>query len=198
MMRALGVGVILVALLLTVAGAEEAQTAWHTVRHRPIVDGESLAGVRLGETVDDATRALGVAPADIGHENLKSRAEYLYALRGPNDDWALMITAMLTIGSPQVEAIHMTVLRRNERVLPYVGLTKRGYRSGESTTRLRTLYGTPDEIFQRLASTPVWWWYRDAGLIVSPEVQGDQYLASQIAVVRPRLTASEVRRLVVP
>ena len=197
-MSGVSIGVTAAAVLLTVAAVAGAQTAWDTVRRRPIVDGESLAGVRLGASIEDATRALGSAPAKISQEQLNSITEYLYDLKGPNDDWALVITPTLTIGSTRVEAIHMTVLRRTREIVPYLGRTKRGYRPGESTTRLRALYGAPDEILQRPATTPVWWWYREAGLIVSPEIKGDDYFASQIAVIPPGLSAAEVRRLVLP
>src|SRR5207237_10407001 len=108
--------------------------------------------------------------------------------KGQRDCWALMRSHTLSIGSTRLKAIHMTVLRRTREIVPYLGHTKRGYRPGESTTSLRALYGAPDEILQRPATTPVWWWYREAGLIVSPEIKGDDYFASQIAVIPPGLS----------
>src|SRR5207237_9407332 len=130
------------------AAVAGAQTAWDTVRRRPIFDGESLAGVRLGASIEDATRALGSAPAKISQEQLNSITEYLYDLKGPNDDWALVITPTLTIGSTRVEAIHMTVLRRTREIVPYLGHTKRGYRPGESTRGLGDVEGVADELVQ--------------------------------------------------
>jgi hypothetical protein len=183
----LGFATIVVLIAAAVCSAQ-----WETTREQPIVDGQSLAGIRLGETFENATQTLGLAPADISQEQLTSRTEHVYQLKASNDEWILTITATMTIGGAGIEAIHMTVLRRTPTITPYIGRTKKGYRPGESSERLRTLYGPPDAIFRNPATT-----YRDSGLVVSPEIEAD-YFASQIAIVRPGLSSAEVRRLVLP
>ena len=183
------------ALVLAIpALAQTTGEQWEAARRLPILDGEGLLGIRLGDALPVIVHKLG-PPGRSDPDNLRSTMEHTWQYVGPNEDWQLGLSVRYTIGQTGADAIHMLALRRNSTMpFPYLGRTRRGYAVGEGVERLHALYGAPDRTFTLPATAPRWSWYRAAGLVVSVPVQGN-YQATQIAVLRPNISADEAYRL---
>lgn len=190
-------GLTLLTLMLAVSAlGQTTSEMWETARRQPIVDGQGAVGIRLGDDLQSIVQKLG-PPDRSDAENRSSTMGHLWQHVGPNADWHLALNVSYTIGQTGADAIHVTAVRRNRTTpFPYLGRTQKGYAVGEGIERLRALYGTPDHIFALPPAAPRWFWYRAAGLVVSPPVQGD-YEATQFAVLRPNTSADEAHRLLI-
>ena len=139
------------------------------------------------------TNSLG-RPFKVEKFEAGARRDFLYAACGPGTIWGLVITAI--IRRDQVQAIEIVSARRHPEPHAYQGSTTRGYRLGDPGSRLRALYGAPDEVIVEPPARREYWWYQKAGLVVAPDervVQGEVEVA--LIVLSPDAPLIEVRRL---
>lgn len=142
-----------------------------------------------------ALASLGALPFKTDQSLDGSRRDLIYVIAPPSREWGILIRLTFTLRQAGLEMIHLTVARRETVASPYLGRTSRGYRPGDPKERLRSLYGSPDEVMTP-SGGPEFWWYKAAGLVVLPgeETIGDERQA-KLMVVRPNLSSAEVREL---
>jgi hypothetical protein len=132
--------IALTALLLAWANSASAVEIDRLSRE-PILDGEGVAGLKLGDSYDVMVHKLG-APGRTWHATSQgSVVEHAYAWDGPGQAWQIGLSVKFTIGSLGIDVIEVSALRRGTTGFPYLGRTRLGYAAGESEGRLRSLYG---------------------------------------------------------
>lgn len=174
-----------------VVRAQTAKQELDRVRREPIIDGRAAGGVQLGDTMVVVTKKLGGLPEKVEEFEEGRRRDFLYVWTDGQAQWALGVVFREDV----VTAIWIVASRRPPQPYPYQGRTNRGYQIGDPTERLRALYGAPDAVIADLG-LQTFWWYRAAGLLISPGeriVRGDA--ESSLIVLDPRATVQDVRRL---
>lgn len=191
---------LLVLILLALApeglSAQQSTAALDLARRQPIVDGQGLAGIRLGDTEEAVMAKLGGLPWKTTTSSDGWRRSHLYVAMSSADE-GMTIEVTFTLEEARAEAITLRSGRQPNRQYSYEGRTTRGYRLGEPKDRLRAVYGMPDEVIPSFAGSDELWWYRGAGLVAFPgekTIQGTH--ETRLTVVRPNLTSEQMRRLV--
>jgi len=163
-------------------------------RREPIIDGKGAAGIQLGDTEDAVIKTLGGLPWKIEEFEGGARRDFFYVGVDPQAQWTLGLG--ITFRRDRAQAIHIFGGRLPPGAYPYQGRTSRGYQLGDPPDRLRALYGAPDEVLSQRPGVQEFWWYRAAGLIISPgerAVRGE--MEASLIVLNPQATPAEVRRL---
>ncbi len=163
-------------------------------RRGPIIDGRGAAGIQLGDTAEAVIQKLGGLPWKTEEFEGGARRDFLYAAVDLQGQWALVLT--ISLRQNRAQAIQIVAARRPPAAHPYQGRTSRGYQLGDSPARLRALYGAPDEVISMRPGSQEFWWYRAAGLLITPperDVRGE--METSLIVLNPHATLAEVRRL---
>ena len=164
---------------------------------QPLVEGESAAGIRLGDSEDAVVAAFGGAsrPAEWlagGH-----RKDLVYQLGEPSGDWDVTIRVTFTSAEMGVEAIQLIIGRRPSVASPYLGRTARGYQPGQPSEVARALYGSPDSMIVASPESVALWWYREGGILFLPgETVGGNRNETRFIVLNPYLSPDDLARLV--
>lgn len=184
-------------LLLPVPGAGFAQTSLERARSRPIVEGESAAGIRLGDSEDAVVAALGGPPLRTERLNGGTRTDLVYELGEPSGDWDVTIRVTFTSDDMGVEALQLNIGRRPSVASPYLGRTTRGYQPGQPVELARALYGSPDSVILPSPGSAALWWYREVGIVLLPgETVGNGRNETRFLVLNPYLSPDDLVRLV--
>lgn len=184
-------------LLLLVPGAGFAQTSLEQARSQPIVEGESAAGIRLGDSEDAVVAALGGIPLRSELLAGGARKDLVYELGEPSGEWDITIRVTFTSAEMGVEAITFIIARRPPAAPPYLGRTTRGYQPGQPIELARALYGSPDRVILAPPGSAALWWYREAGIVFLPgETVGSDRNETRFIVLNPYLSPDALVRLV--
>lgn len=184
-------------LLLFVPGMGFAQTLLEQARSQPIVEGESAAGIRLGDSEDAVVAALGGPPLLTEWRNGDARKDLVYELREPSGDWDVTVRVTFTSDDMGVEAIQLIIRHRPSVGSPYLGRTTRGYQPGQPIESARALYGSPDSMILASPGSAPLWWYREAGIVFLPgETVGNDRNETRFIVLHPFLSPDDLGRLV--
>ncbi len=163
-------------------------------RREPIIDGKRAAGIQLGDTEDAVIKTFRGLPWKTEAFEEGARRDFIYVGVDPQAQWTFGLG--ITFRQNRVQAIHIFGGRRPPGAYPYQGRTSRGYQLGDPPDRLRALYGAPDEVLSQRPGVQEFWWYRAAGLLISPgerAVRGE--MEASLIVLSPQATPAEVRRL---
>ncbi len=184
--------------MLLVPGVGFSQTSLEQALSRPIVEGESAAGIRLGDSEDTVVAALGGPPLRSERLNGGARNDLVYEFGEPSGDWDVTIRVTFTSAEMGVEAIQLIVTRRPSVASPYLGRTTRGYQPGQPSELARALYGSPDSMILASPGSVALWWYREAGIVFLPgETVGTDRKHTRFIVLDPYLSPDDLARLVV-
>lgn len=184
-------------LLLFVPSVGAAQTPLEQARSQPIVEGESAAGIHLGDHEDAVVAALGGPPLRTEWLAGGARKDLVYELAESSGDWDLTIRVTFTSDDMGVEAIHLIMTRRPSVSPPYLGRTMRGYQPGQPIELARALYGLPDTTILAFPGSAALWWYREAGVVFLPgETVGTDRSETRFVVLNPFLSPDDLARLV--
>lgn len=184
-------------LLLPVPGAGFAQASLEHARSQPIVEGESAAGIRLGDSEDAVIAALGGPPLRTERLNGGTRKDLVYEFSEPSGDWDVTIRLTFTSDEMGVEAIQLIIARRPSVGSPYLGRTTRGYQPGQPMELARALYGSPDSTILASPGSAALWWYREAGIVLLPgETVGNDRNETRFIVLNPYVSPDDLVRLV--
>jgi hypothetical protein len=184
-------------LVLVGPGVGPAQASIEEARRQPIVEGESAAGIRLGDSEDAVVAALGGIPLPAERLAGGARTDLVYELGESSGDWDITIRLTFTSAEMGVEAIQMIVTRRPSAAPPYLGRTTRGYQPGQPIEVARALYGSPDGMILASPGSAALWWYREAGIVFLPgEIVGDDRHETRFIVLNPYLSPDDLVRLV--
>lgn len=184
-------------LSLFVSGAGVAQPSLEQARSQPIVEGESAAGIRLGDSEDAVVAALGGPPLRSERLNGGTREDLVYEFGEPSGDWDITIRVTFTTAEMGVEAIQLLITRRPSVASPYLGRTTSGYQPGQPIELARALYGSPDSMILASPGSAPLWWYREAGIVFLPgETVGNDRNETRFIVLNPYLSPDDLVRLV--
>ncbi|MBI4635316.1 MAG: hypothetical protein HY727_03110 [Candidatus Rokubacteria bacterium] len=184
-------------LSLFVSGAGVAQPSLERARRQPIVEGESAAGIRLGDSEDAVVAALGGPPLRSERLIGGTREDLVYELGEPSGDWDITIRVTFTTAEMGAEAIQLIITRRPSAAPPYLGRTTRGYQPGQPIESARALYGSPDSVILASSRSAALWWYREAGIVFLPgETVGHDRNETRFIVLHPFLSPDDLGRLV--
>ena len=165
-------------------------------RRQPIVEGQGLGGIQIGDTEEEIRKKMG-SPLRVHQSPDGLKRDLRYAAVGPGQEWGIIFDITLTLARGGAEAILLIVVRRPPTPYEYLGHTTRGYRPGEPPARALALYGKPDEILAGPPGSDELWWYRSLGLLIVP---GERSIMGQsqakLAVIRRNLTPAELRGIV--
>lgn len=191
-------GALVGALLsLSVPGVSFSQASLDRARRQPIVEGESAAGIRLGDSEDAVVAALGGVPLRSERLAGGARTDLVYELGESSGDWDITIRLTFTSAEMGVEAIQLIVTRRPSVASPYLGRTTRGYQPGQPIELARALYGSPDSTILASPGSAALWWYREAGIVLLPgETVGNDRNETRFIVLNPYVSPDDLVRLV--
>jgi hypothetical protein len=174
-----------------------AQAPLEQARSQPIIEGESAAGIHLGDNEDAVVAALGGPPLRTESLAGGARKDFVYELAEPSGDWDVTIRVTFTSHDMGVEAIHLIMARRPSVAPPYLGRTTRGYQPGQPVDLARALYGLPDSMILASPGSVALWWYREAGVVFLPgETVGTDRNETRFVVLNPFLSPDDLVRLV--
>lgn len=183
--------------LFVTPGVGFSQSSLQQARNQPIVEGESAAGIRLGDSEDGVVTAFGGPPLRTERRNGGIGADLVYEFGDPSGDWDITIRVTLTSEETGVEAIQLIIARRPTAAPPYVGRTTRGYQPGQPMELARALYGSPDSMVLASRGSAPLWWYREAGIVFLPgETVGNDRHETRFIVLNPYLSPGDLARLV--
>lgn len=183
--------------MLLLPGTSVAQTSLEWARTQPIVEGESAAGIRLGDSEDAVVTALGGAPLRSEWLAGGARRDLVYEFGESSGDWDVTIRVTFTSAEMGVEAIHVIIARRPSVASPYLGQTARGYRPSQPSDWARALYGAPDAMIATSPDSTALWWYRQAGIVFLPgEKVGGERNETRFIVLNPYLSPDDLVRLI--
>jgi hypothetical protein len=137
-------------------------------RQQPILEGDSAAGIRLGDGEDAVATTLGGPPQRTESVGPGSRRVLVYVSADPSNEWSVTIRVLLGGDQPKVQAVGLFISRRDTATNPYSGRTGKGYEPGQPADWAQAVYGFPDRIITGAGDLPDLWWYREAGLVIAP------------------------------